>query len=50
MAARLPGKKRKLKDQEKLFEQAEEKKNKKQVWVDFCTLIVGSNINRELRA
>jgi len=31
MSAKLPGKKRKLKDQEKLFEQAQEKKSKKQV-------------------
>jgi hypothetical protein len=31
MSAKLPGKKRKLKEQEKLFEKAEEKKSKKQV-------------------
>ena len=31
MSAKLPGKNRKLKDQEKLFEQAQEKKSKKQV-------------------
>jgi len=33
MSAKLPGKKRKLKQQEKLFEEAEEKKSKKQVIV-----------------
>ena len=41
MAARLPGKKRKLKEQEKLFEEVQEKKNKKQVCVllIFCAVV-----------